>query len=205
MARTVVLVLLAMLVLSLASSATPLLTDPAAVVTCTSTSADFFKDLSAYGKYGTLDSAADILYNGDSGSWNFGSLTGCLPLSNYASATVTFSLAADDQTSGSASNYTQDIYVNGALVSSGSLATLEHGTPYNGPFTNWKSFSFTTTNLSTPFIVSIHDTYADNGWLGIDSIDVKLELASSVPEPSSLVLLASSMVGALALRRRLFR
>ncbi len=204
MPRTVILVFLALLVLSVASSAS-ILSDPAATVTCTSTSADFFKDLNGYGKYGALDGRADILYNGESGSWNFGLLTGCLPLSNYASATVTFSLAADDQTSGSASNYTQDIFVNGTLVSSGSLATLEHGTPYNGPFSNWQLFSFTTTNLSTPFTVSIDDTYADSGWLGIDSIDVKLQVASSVPEPSSLVLLAGTMAGALGLRRRLFR
>ena len=207
MSRIKVLVLMATVLFSLASSAS-LLSDPGATVTCSSSSADFYKELNGYGKYGTADAASDILYNGESGSWNFGSLAGCLPLSSYGSATVTFSLAADDNNGGVgglATGYAGDIVLNGTTAFSGAFAGLQYGTPYNGPFTNWTTYSFVTIDLSTPFIVALNNVVADNGWIGIDYIDVRLDAAAAVPEPSSLLLFASGILAMLAVRRRLVR
>src|SRR5215470_19285549 len=112
-----ILLLITVLTLCVASHAS-FLSDPPAVVTCGSGTADFFKDLNAYPKYGAADAASDILYDGESGSWNFGTLAGCP--GSYTSAVVTFSLSADDHDTPPISSYTEDIFVNGSIVFSGS-------------------------------------------------------------------------------------
>lgn len=156
------------------------LTDPPATISQDGTTLILHKELSGYGNYGVTDTAADVLYSGETGTWTFSS-TGLPPGTAFQ---FVISGVLDDHDYVPLIDYSMTVEVNGILVFSGSPPSLPfvHGLPYGKVFTNWTelpvdangNWSITITNTSA--ISTSH-------WIAFDWIELHIALAEPGVNP----------------------
>lgn len=132
------------------------------------------KQLSAYPNYGNPTKGADILYTGSKGVWNI-EIPQYLLSSGNLKAKLIIRGALDDHTNVLTGSYAAKIYANGLLLHKGRIP-LEHGTPKESVFTNWKELSFI---LRQPvnenkIVIENISTCGAKDWIGFDRMELRL-------------------------------
>ena len=162
-------------------------------------------ELSGYSNYGVADNKSDILYSGETGTWEFDLDSLGISASDFEAATVTTSLVLDDSYSRPTTAYSLAIDLNGTTMFSGPTDSLGlvHGSPFGQQFTNWTPLSFDTLSLSTPFTVSLNNATQIPSWIAIDYIELELTSAPApVPEPATILLFGTGLAGFIGTRIR---
>src|SRR5579884_706542 len=153
--------------------------------TNTSTEIIFHKNLDGFSNYG-LDGNADILYQGDQGTWTLDLSAQKLPKIAYAYFTV--ALDADDHSGVPGdyyldiNSYTLDVLTNGTLAGTGHPNGIQHGTPFGSIFNNWLSIDYPVAPTSSLYTITLDNTNTIGGgnWYAIDQIDLHLVKASAL-------------------------
>jgi hypothetical protein len=202
--------LTAALAFSLSShAAAQFLSDPAYTTVTTPTTVILVKELTGYPNYGAPDNAADILYTGNSGTWNF-ALPLSVNLTDIQNPFYRVTMAADDHYGVASSLYSFSAATNGTVVYNGT-AGLPHGSPFNSAFSNWVQRDFLTTLTAAPVsnilnLVNTSNTGVTD-WIAVDRIELHLPLRSVnsvAPEPGTMSLTFPFIVSLLlrGVRRR---
>ena len=180
------------------------LSNPTPVILSTGSTSVVRMDLTGFPAYGA-DGAADILYSGESGTWTFDLLALGVDLSAFTSARVRAWVALDDHYSSPASSYgiRFDQPAFGTSFASASVWGVEHGSPAQGPFSNWHSIitaPFGPPNQLAWSLTHVGGSPGPTDWLAIDAIEIIL---TPIPEPSSIALMVAGTAMAFALYRLL--
>ena len=131
------------------------------------------KPLTAYPNYGNPSGNADLLYTGNQGSWPI-----VLPTFIAGQVGVRGQLVIhavlDDHINVPVDLYSATIAFNGNVVHPGKLP-LEHGTPYNSMFTNWRDLIFNVPVRNSNMITIVNTSSAGlDDWIAIDWIELRI-------------------------------
>lgn len=129
-------------------------------------------ELTGLGGYGAADGRADILYNGEVGTWNI-TLPPNVAGARVQSAFFRVSLIADDHYNADLAQYNLAVWVNGNALGS-STANLPHGSPYGGRFVNWTQRDYSIALAAPPYSISFSNTSSLSNWFGVDWIELHL-------------------------------
>ena len=125
------------------------------------------KELYGYENYGTADGRADVLYSGETGSWNF-NLTGIA-----AGTPIRFVIRGvlDDHYNIALDSYSIKVTVNDGEVFSGFPTGFQHGAPFGTKFANWSTLSIEAGGEST---ITIENTspIGSAHWIALDWVEL---------------------------------
>ena len=130
------------------------------------------KELNGFPNYGVVDSAADIVYEGNVERWTFQVPTGA-----FVSAKLALSLSADDHGSGAATSYRFDVWTNQECVA-GNEGALTYGAPFAAQFNSWKEVDFPISVLpGQQLVVTLMNRSTTGGstnWIGVDWVELRM-------------------------------
>lgn len=127
-------------------------------------------ELDGFANYGATDTAADLVYTGQTAAWTFD-----VPAGSIASATIAVSLIADDSTASPAGGYKYDLW--SGQCESATPTVLPHGNPPNTVFTNWVEVDEPAyPQGGAPFTVELSNITdgTSTNWIGIDWIELRV-------------------------------